>query len=373
MREGHVEWRLGRTWYRVAGGGGRGVPPLLALHGGPGSTHHYFAPLEQLADERAVVVYDQLGCGASPVDCEIAWSVALFLEELDALREELGLARVHLLGTSWGGMLALEHVLARPSGVASLVLSSTLASAAEWASEVKRLRDAIPTADDDEANEELGRRHVFRGDRERAEIRRGRAERGKDVYRAMWGRYEWEPAGVLREWDVRPRLGEIRAPTLVIRGGHDLSTAAVSRTLVDGIAGAREVVLENASHTPVSRRRSVISRCCASSSPLPTEAAPSVVRRLSGAHELRLDRVEHVARRAFARRKVTPLPLLEIGVAADEPLLHRHAVDLLLEPLRQFARQLRPVLGRHAHERREVLPAEDLHAHVTILRPLRTS
>jgi len=175
----------------------------------------------------------------------------VFLQELDALRAELGLERVHLLGTSWGGMLALEHLLARPQGVASLVLSSTLASTAEWAAEVKRLRDLIPTADDDEANAALDRRHVFRGDREREEIRRARTERGKDVYRAMWGRYEWEPTGVLRDWDVRPRLAEIRVPTLVVRGGHDLSTAAVSKTLVDGIAGAREVVLEDASHTPV--------------------------------------------------------------------------------------------------------------------------
>jgi pimeloyl-ACP methyl ester carboxylesterase len=248
--EGHVEWRLGRTWYRVAGAGAA-TTPLLALHGGPGSTHHYFAPLEQLADERPVVVYDQLGCGSSPAERDVDWSVGVFLEELDALRAELGLERVHLLGTSWGGMLALEHALARPGGSSSLVLSSTLASTAEWAAEVKRLRDAIPTQDDDEANEELDRRHVFRGDRQRAEIRRGREERGAAVYDAMWGPYEWEPTGVLRDWDVRGRLREIETPTLVVRGGHDLSTEAVSRTLVEGIDGAREVVLDDASHTPV--------------------------------------------------------------------------------------------------------------------------
>ena len=55
----------------------------------------------------------------------------------------------------------------------------------------------------------------------------------------------------LRGWDVRDRLGEIDIPTLVIRGRHDMSTDPISATLVTGIDGAREVVLENSSHTPV--------------------------------------------------------------------------------------------------------------------------
>ena len=129
--EGVCEWRTGRTWYRVSGNGGR--TPLLCLHGGPGSTHHYFAPLERLAGERRVVVYDQLGCGRSPADGDVEWSLALFLEELDALRAHLGLDRVHLLGTSWGGMLALEYAFTQPEGLASLVLNSTPTSAPRWA------------------------------------------------------------------------------------------------------------------------------------------------------------------------------------------------------------------------------------------------
>src|SRR5919108_5446043 len=116
-REGWLVWRAGRTWFRVIGEGGR--LPLLCLHGGPGSTHHYFSPLERCADERPVVVYDQLGCGRSEPDVEPEWSVALFLEELAALREHLDLGRVHLLGTSWGGMLALEPALPRQQTLAS--------------------------------------------------------------------------------------------------------------------------------------------------------------------------------------------------------------------------------------------------------------
>jgi proline iminopeptidase len=77
--------------------------PLLVLHGGPGSTHNYFAPLERLGKERTVVLYDQIGCGRSDRPQDIEWSVAVFCDELVAVRDQLGLDRIHLLGTSWGG------------------------------------------------------------------------------------------------------------------------------------------------------------------------------------------------------------------------------------------------------------------------------
>ena len=93
-------------------------------------------------------------------------------------------------------------------------------------------------------------RHFYRGPRPRAELDLMDAERGRDVYRAMQGPNEWTPTGALRGWDVRDRLGEIDVPTLVIRGGHDMCTDAIAATLVEGIPDAREVVLEESSHTP---------------------------------------------------------------------------------------------------------------------------
>ena len=266
MIEGWVEWRGNRTWYRVVGDASASSPPLLALHGGPGSTHHYFAPLERLAtDGRAVVLYDQIGCGKSDRPAEIEWGLPLFLEELDAVRDQLGLARVHLLGTSWGGMLALEHALARPGSLASLVLSSTLASAEEWQAEARRLRDELPPEavaelerlegttgpEYDRALEPFDDRHFFRGAVKPPELERMQAERGREAYRAMWGPNEWTLTGALEGWDVRGRLSELDVPTLVLRGRHDLSTPAISATLVRGIRGAREVVFEESSHTPV--------------------------------------------------------------------------------------------------------------------------
>jgi pimeloyl-ACP methyl ester carboxylesterase len=246
--EGFLERDPGRTWYRVTGEAGR--TPLVCLHGGPGSTHNYFRPLERLADERPVVLYDQLGCGRSDRP-EVEWSLTVFTDELEALREHLELDGIHLLGTSWGGMLALEHALAHPGSVRSLILSSTLACADEWVAEVKRLRDAIPIEDEDEVLAEVERRHFFRGESEPLELVRMREEKSGEVYEAMWGRNEWTMTGALAGWDVRPRLGELKMPTLILRGAHDLSTPAISKTLTDGIPHAREVVFEESSHTPV--------------------------------------------------------------------------------------------------------------------------
>ena len=192
----------------------------------------------------------------------------MFLDELAALREQLGLDRVHLLGTSWGGMLALEHALSGFGGLTSLILSSTLASAAEWEVEVTRLRDELPadvlaallehdragthdSAEYERAEAVFNARHFYRGATRPPELERMLPERGRESYRAMWGPNEWTLTGALQDWDVRPRLHELELPVLVIRGRYDLSTESIAATLLRGLPQAREVVFEESSHTPV--------------------------------------------------------------------------------------------------------------------------
>jgi L-proline amide hydrolase len=267
-REGYVDFRGYRTWYRIVGESAGGRDPLVALHGGPGSTHNYFAPLERLAEEgRAVVLYDQIGCGNSDRPQDVDWDVGVFLDELATLRDQLGLERIHLLGTSWGGQLALEHALSSYGGLTSLVLSSTLASIDEWAVEARRLRAALPadvvevldrheeagTFDDPEYREALDvfdDHYIHRGAKGTPELARMDAEKGPEVYQAMVGPNEWTVTGKLRGWDVRDRLGEIRVPALVARGGYDICTERIAQTLLDGLPNARSVVFEQSSHMP---------------------------------------------------------------------------------------------------------------------------
>lgn len=105
IQEGYMPFRSYQTYYRVVGDLRSPLPPLLLLHGGPGSTHNYFEAFDQLVATtgRPIVMYDQLGCGRSsiPNDPHL-WQAATWVAELRALRAYLKLDRVHLLGQSWG-------------------------------------------------------------------------------------------------------------------------------------------------------------------------------------------------------------------------------------------------------------------------------
>src|SRR6266542_1628445 len=147
VTEGRIPYDGGETWYQVVGDGEEpGKLPLVCLHGGPGALHDYLEPLGALAETgRRVIFYDQIGCGKSWIEKPPEfWTVELFVAEVGAVRDALGLDRIHLFGSSWGGMLAMEYALTRPTGLASLVLSSSPASIPLWAEETNRLRSELP-------------------------------------------------------------------------------------------------------------------------------------------------------------------------------------------------------------------------------------
>ena len=105
--EGTIALERGfKIWYRCVGKGD--ATPLLLLHGGPGAGHDYLGPLDELADTRRVVFYDQLGCGKSERPDDVGlWTLERFVHEVDEVRAALGLESVHLLGQSWGGWLGI--------------------------------------------------------------------------------------------------------------------------------------------------------------------------------------------------------------------------------------------------------------------------
>ena len=123
--EGRIPFKGHSTWYTIVGEGEEpGKLPLLLLHGGPGGAHDYMESTGELArGGRRVIMYDQLGCGKSPVPSNPdMWTVELFVEEVDVVRRALGLERLHILGQSWGGMLGMEYALTQPEGVESMVI-----------------------------------------------------------------------------------------------------------------------------------------------------------------------------------------------------------------------------------------------------------
>ena len=142
IKEGYMPFMGYQTYYRIVGKTEEGKSPIILLHGGPGSTHNYFELLDRVAESgRAVIMYDQLGCGNSFVEGHPElWTPETWLNELCVLIDYLHIDHFHLLGQSWGGMLAIIYLIEKQAkGVKSAILSSTLSSSKLWASEQHRM------------------------------------------------------------------------------------------------------------------------------------------------------------------------------------------------------------------------------------------
>ena len=269
---GFVPFHGYKVWYRIIGERDEpGKLPLLCLHGGPGATHDYLEPIGGMASrKRRIIFYDQLGNGNSdhPHNPSM-WTVGLFVEEVGAIRRALGLDHVHLLGQSWGGMLAMEYALTRPNGLASLIIADSPASIPQWVAEANRLREKLPakvqqtllkheadrTTNDpayQEATMMFYRKHVCRLNPWPDYVNRTfeKLSQNPEVYYTMNGPSEFNVTGTLKDWDIVNRLGEIRVPTLVIGGRYDEATPTITETVHRGIPGSEWVIFENSSHMP---------------------------------------------------------------------------------------------------------------------------
>jgi L-proline amide hydrolase len=280
---GTVAFHEWQTWYRITGELEDTTTPLVVLHGGPGAAHNYTLRIANLASfpgagglaahGRPVIHYDQLGTGNSthlPDRGAEFWTVELFLDELDTLLGALGVAgRYHLLGQSWGGMLAAEHAVRRPSGLKSLVIANSPASMALWLSEANRLRTELPpevqrtlldhevagTTDHPDyraAEKVFNDRHVCRVVPNPPEVDASFAaiEADPTVYHTMNGPNEFHVVGTLKDWTIVDRAERIAVPTLLISGRYDEATEATVQPYADRIPDVRWEIFENSSHMP---------------------------------------------------------------------------------------------------------------------------
>ena len=217
-------------------------PPLVVLHGGPQVPSDYLWPLENVDAGRAVLFYDQLGCGRSgaPPKSSGCYGIDASVRDLRALLQTLNVDRYHLLGQSWGGMLAFEHLRAvandgRDDGGArclSLTLSNTPTSVAL----VEEVAAGLAGACADFAGFEST--HVCRLEPRPGALDAAYAHAGTT----------WRGSGVLAGWSAEGGdVAALTTPALVIRGEHDF----VTDECVAGWAGlprAQTEVLRDASH-----------------------------------------------------------------------------------------------------------------------------
>lgn len=273
-REGYAQVPGGKVWWRVVGGGSK--TPLLTLHGGPGAGHDYLTSLEALANDRPVILYDQLGCGRSdaPADNRL-YRIERFCDEIDALRRSLGVDRVILYGHSWGGWLALDYLARRgpDAPVEALILASTSASVRQFVAGARQMLDALPNG----AGARLRRlgaqgrtsspeyqalvdqfydAHLVHFDGEPpAYAGTSNANLAKSrTYPVMNGPNEFTVTGNLKGFDRTATLPHIHVPTLVLTSEFDEVSLACHQTLHRGIKTSRLVVIPSARHLAMVER-----------------------------------------------------------------------------------------------------------------------
>ncbi len=239
---------------------GRG-PEVVVLHGGPGAHHDYLLPgFDLLATGRALVYYDQRGGGRSavPRDVPVGWREQV--ADLEALRTAWGRDRLSLAGYSWGGLLGLLYALEHPARVERLALVSPApcwregrarfeARFAERSASpaVQAMRDALRESGLREQDPEAYRQRAFEASVVGYFHDPARA-RDLTPFRVT-GRTQEEVWTSLGDYDLRPALGRLALPALVVHGADDPIPLDTARVLADGL-GAPLVPIPNCGHVP---------------------------------------------------------------------------------------------------------------------------
>lgn len=234
----------------------------FVLHGGPGMDHTYYRPwLSPLADDMQLVYIDHRGTGRSGREVALeSCTIGQMADDVEALRKQLGLGKVTVLGNSFGGFWALTYALRYPESVKRLILVTTAPSHEFYeAAKVEAAKKGTPeqiaaipdvfegkiTSDEDFEKwwEIMLPLYYHRWDeayREGGKRARPNPEIASYMFRE-----------VIPSYDVRPRLAEIGVPTLIVGARHDWVTPlGQSELIAAGIPNSELVVFEQSGHSP---------------------------------------------------------------------------------------------------------------------------
>lgn len=244
--------------YHVTGAGGG--TPLVIINGGPGLDHRYLHISDvwrRFGPTRRVVLFDQPGTGqSSPIGAQDTITIERVLDGIEAIRGALGAGRVHLLGHSWGGYLALAYAIRHPDRVSRIVLVGS--AAPDWSSTEVLFPSLFPDSlargaawrlDDPKGLQEDFRRHVYMGMQSPEARSRVLAKLDSLPYNRRHGQLLVAQA---RAYDLKPLLAGIAVPTLVTTGRYDANIAPRTSWLIHrAIPGSRFAVFERSGHYPM--------------------------------------------------------------------------------------------------------------------------
>jgi pimeloyl-ACP methyl ester carboxylesterase len=230
--------------YRRAGSG----PPLVLLHGFLCDSRVWRRQLAELADEFDVVAWDAPGAGLSP-DPPAGFALADWAICLAGFLEALGLGPAHIVGLSWGGLLAQELFRLAPERIRTLVLADTYAGwKGSFGDEVAQQRFARCERDSSLPADDLVRGWVpveFFTENVAPDVTEEMASVVRDFhsngFRLM--------ARSLAETDTTGLLADIDVPTLLVWGDGDRrSPREVAAAFDAAIPHARLQMIANAGH-----------------------------------------------------------------------------------------------------------------------------
>lgn len=238
--------------------------PAFVIHGGPGGEHSdlklAFAPLA--LQQLQLVYFDHRGQGRSARGDPSLYTLDENVEDMEALRQHLGLGPIVSMGTSYGGMVAMAHAARYPQAVSHLVLMVTAAhagfnsrareiiaergSAEQQAVCAQLWAGALDTPDKlRHYYDVMGPMYACKYDVQAAQQSRARGILAPEALNRAFA-----PGGFLQTYDLRPELAAIRARTLVIAGRHDwICPPEFSQEIQRLLPGSELHVFEDSSHS----------------------------------------------------------------------------------------------------------------------------
>lgn len=234
-------------YYVVEGEG----PPLLMIMGFGGQHHSWGdATSRLLAQHFRTIRFDNRGTGLSDKP-QVEYSIAMMADDAAGLLRALGIDRAHVYGVSMGGMIAQELALRHPQMVAGLVLGCTTPG---WAHGVAPSAEIIQMMMPEPG---LSREEQVRKSWPALCAPRF-LEEGRAFLEEMLRRSLENPtpidtmnrqAAAIQRFDTYERLGQIRAPTLIVHGDQDVLVPTQNAYILhERIPGSRLVIIEGAGH-----------------------------------------------------------------------------------------------------------------------------
>lgn len=241
--------------------------PILVVHGGPVLEHGYLLPhLVPLAESHELIFFDQRLCGRSDGTVDpSSVRVETFVEDIEAVREALGLGRIHLLAHSWGGLLSMRYALTHGENLRSLILLSSMsASSALWQEEEKA-QGAKITLGQRMARAELMGSEAFEEERPEAirdvllltfkfQFHDSTKIGGLELFVPDDYGDRARQFNLMREdlmsFDLHEELGSVTVPTLILYGADEPGAEIGGRELHESLPNSRFVVMEEAGHFP---------------------------------------------------------------------------------------------------------------------------